>query len=127
MIKTLRDAGNKTLSCVLDIIKRMHTSDPEIWERVVKTGLMIPLHKKRSWNELNNYRGVCLLSMANRILARIMATRVQQWIEDIKYMDDTQCGFRSGRSTVDVPQVIMRVNEEVHRVIGVVSGSQNTN
>ena len=69
MIKTLRDVGNKTLSCVLDIIKRMHTSDAEIWERVAKTGLMIPLHKKGSRNELNNYRGVCLLPMARRILA----------------------------------------------------------
>ena len=67
-----------------------------------------------------------MLSMASRILARIMATRVRQWIEDIKYMDDTQCGFGTRRSTADVSQVIMRVNEEVQRVIGVVSGRQNT-
>ena len=101
MIKTLRDAGDKTLSCVLEIIQRMHTSDAENRERVMKTGLMIPLHKKGSRSELNNYRGVCLLSMASRILARIMATRVRQWIKDIKYMEDTQCGFRTGRSTAD--------------------------
>ena len=54
MIERLRDAGDKTLSCVLDIIKRMHTSDAEIWKRVVKTGLMILLHKKGPRNELNN-------------------------------------------------------------------------
>ena len=89
MITTLRNAGERTLNCVLEIIQRMHTSDAESWERVVKTGLKIPLHKKGSRNELNNYRGVCLLSMASRILARIMATRVRQWIEDIKYMEDT--------------------------------------
>ena len=29
MIKTLRDAGDKTLSCVLEIIQRVHTSDAE--------------------------------------------------------------------------------------------------
>ena len=74
MIKTLRDAGDKTLNCVLEIIQRMHTSDAESWERVVKTGLMMPLHKKGSRSKLKNYRGVCLLSMASRILARILAT-----------------------------------------------------
>ena len=126
MIKTLRDAGDKTLSCVLEIIQRMHTSDAESWKRVVKTGLMIPLHKKGSRSELNNYRGVCLLSMASRILARIMATRVRQWIEDIKYMEDRQCGFRTGRTNADVSQVIIRVIEEVQRVIGVVSVRKDT-
>ena len=64
--------------------------------------------------------------MASKILARIMVTRVRQWIEDIKYMDDTQCSFRTGRSTADASQVIMRVNEEVQRVIGVMSGRHNT-
>ena len=77
-------------------------------------------------SELNNYRGVCLLSMASRILARIMATRVREWIEDIKYIDDKQCGFRAGRSTADASQVLIRVNEEVQRVIGVRSGRQNS-
>ena len=81
------------MSCVLEIIQRMHTSDAESWERVVKSGLMIPLHKNGSRSELNNYRGVCSLSMASRILARIMVTRMMQWIEDIKYIDDTQCSF----------------------------------
>ena len=103
----------------------MHTSDVGIWGRVVKTGLMIPLHKKGSRNELNNYRGVCLLSTASMILTRIMGTRMREWIEDMKYKDDTQCGFRTGRSTADASQAIMRVIEEVQRVIGVVSGRQN--
>ena len=79
-IKTLRDATDKTLSFVLEIIQRMHTSDAESGERVVKTGLMILLCKTGSRSELNNYKGICLLSMASRILARIMATRVRQWI-----------------------------------------------
>jgi len=87
---------------------------------------MIPLHKKGSRSELNNYRGVVLLSVASRILARIMATRVRQWIEDIKYMEGTECGFRTGRSTADASQVIIRVNEEVRRVISVVSVRQDT-
>ena len=51
---------------------------------------------------------------------------MRQWIEDIKYMEDTQCGFRTGRSTADASQVIIRVNEEVQRVIGVVSVRQDT-
>ena len=41
-------------------------------------------------------------------------------------MDGIQCGFRTGRSTEDASQVITRVNEEVQRVIGVVSDRQDT-
>ena len=41
-------------------------------------------------------------------------------------MEDTQCGFRTGRSTADASQVIIRVNEEVKRVTGVVSVRQDT-
>ena len=126
MFKTLRDAGDKTLGCVLVVMQRMHTSDAESLERVVTTGLMIPLNKKASKSELNNYREVCLSSMASRILAMIMATRLRQWIEDINYIEDTKCGFRTGRSTTDASQVIIRVNEEVQRVIGVVSVRQDT-
>ena len=48
--------------------------------------------------------------MVSRILARIMATRLRSWIEDIECIDDTPRGFRTGRSSADASQIIVRVN-----------------
>ena len=83
LMNVLKQAGEETMNCTLEIVQRMHRSDADSWEREIKTGLMVPLHKKGDRKEIDNYRGVCLLSMVSRILARIMATRLRSWIEDI--------------------------------------------
>ena len=41
----------------------------------MRTGLLVPLHEKGDRKEIDNFRGVCLLSMVSKILARIIATR----------------------------------------------------
>ena len=79
------------------------------WEEGLKTGLVIPLHKKGDRDNANNYRGVVLLSMGSRIVARIMASRIRLWSERLGLMDDDQSGFRKGRSTADVTQVMVRI------------------
>ena len=73
---------------------------------------MIRLHKKGDINDPNNYRGVCLLAMGSRILARIMADRLRIWSEKLQLLDDCQAGFRSGRSTADITQVMVRIWED---------------
>ena len=50
--------------------------------------------------------------MGSRILARVIAARIQEWSEDIGALDDDQQGFRKGRSTADAAQVIMRIHED---------------
>ena len=50
--------------------------------------------------------------MGSRIVARIVACRLKDWAEDMSLLDDNQAGFRSGRSTADVTQVMMRVQED---------------
>ena len=82
------------------------------WEAELKTGQMIPLFKKGDRNECNNYRGICLLSMGNRILGKIMAKRLRWWSEHMNLTDDNQNGFRPGRSTTDATQVIIRIEED---------------
>ena len=114
------------MNCTLEIVQRMHRSDADSWEREIKTGLMVPLHKKGHRKEIKNYRRVCLLSMVSRNLARIMATRLRSWIEDIGHIGDTQCAFRTGRSSADAEQIIIRVNEEVKRVTGGFTDRQDT-
>ena len=96
-------------------IIEMMNAPPNEWSEVNSTGIVVPLHKKGPKNDLNNYRGVCLLPMISRVVARILATRLREWAEKTKLMDDNQSGFRGGRSTADAAQVFMRLHEEQYK------------
>ena len=79
---------------------------------MVRVGLVVPLFKKGQRDDINNYRGVCLLSMASRILARIMASRLREWAEAVGVLDENQDGVQVGRSTADATQICVRLHEE---------------
>ena len=61
---------------------------------------------------------MCLLPLISRICARVLATRVRIWAENIGALGENQSGFRTSRSTCDVTQIVLRVNEESGRVFG---------
>ena len=65
-----------------------------------------------------NYRGVFLLPLISRIVARIFASRIREWAEELKVLGENQNGFRTGRSTCDATQIILRIDEETRRVLG---------
>ena len=88
------------------------------WPEEMKEGWVIPLHKKGPRNDANNYRGVCLLPLISRIIARVYASRIRIWAEDLDILGENQCGFRENRSTADATQIILRIDEEVKRVYG---------
>ena len=46
---------------------------------------------------MNTFRGVCLLPIMSRILARILVTRLRNWAEATGALDENQAGFRQGR------------------------------
>ena len=73
---------------------------------------MIPLFKKGDKNNINNYRGVCLLAMGSRITARIAASRLRIWAEDMELLDNDHAGFGKKRSTADVIQIMVRIQED---------------
>ena len=106
--------------CIIDVLNM----DPELWPEETKEGWLIPLHKKGTRNDLNNYRGVCLLPLVSRTIARVFASRLRVWAEKIEVMEENQNGFRKGRSTADATQVITRINEETRRVLGETSEGQ---
>ena len=83
-----------------------------MWPKQLKVGLAIPLHKKGDRKNPNNYRGVCLLPIQSRILARISATRLRNWAEDIGALGENQVGFRQARSTADATQIFVRLQKE---------------
>ena len=48
-------------------------SVPQEW----KNAILIPLHKKRSRKDCNNYRGIALLSVPGKVLSLILHSRLQ--------------------------------------------------
>jgi len=62
---------------------------------------IVTLYKnKGDRSDCNNYRGISLLSVVGKVFARIVLNRLQTLAARI--YPESQCGFRSGRSTTDM-------------------------
>ena len=108
----LLKGGQEVFNKIVEMVQFMFVNGHDKWEESLKVGIVIPLHKKGDRNDPNKYRGVCLISMGSRILARILADRVRIWAEHLGLLDDNQSGFRAGRSTADSTQIMVRMQED---------------
>ena len=80
-------------------------------------GVVVPFWKNEGKREdKNTWRGITLLSVGSKLLARVVAERIQRWSE--AWIHESQCGFRRGRGVDDVQQVSRRIAEEVNRTVG---------
>ena len=70
---------------------------PENWSE----GYIIPLHKKGSISDVENYRGITLLSALGKLFSRLINNRLSNWAENYFILIEAQAGFRPGMSTVD--------------------------
>ena len=109
----IRKACQEIKDRVIEIVQEMFEVRADRWDERAKVGVMVPLHKKGDRNDRNNYRGVCLLSMSSRVLGRVIAKRMSRWAEHLELLDENQAGFRKGRSTADVVQMMVRMQEDV--------------
>ena len=72
---------------------RAETS-PDFWDERVHRAIVLMLYKKKGdRTELDNYRGICLLTIISRIVARIMSTRLYAWGEKTGRFHTCQWGF----------------------------------
>ena len=62
-------------------------------------------------NDCSNYRGISFLSVVVKILSRIIFRRINLHIAD-NVLPEFQCGFRSGRGTVDMIFTIRQLQEK---------------
>ena len=72
---------------------------------------IVPIHKKGSVTDPNNYRGIALLATGGKIFARILTKRLMQWLVPA-VIPESQCGYRSGRSTEDLIFIVRQVFEK---------------
>lgn len=70
---------------------------PEAWS----VGEVIPLHKKGDKNNVDNYRGITLLSNLGKLFTRILNNRLTTWAETYSVYIEAQSGFREHMCTSD--------------------------
>ena len=68
----------------------------------LKDASIVHLYKRKGNRQsCDNHRGISLLSIAGKILARILLNRLNSHLED-GLLPESQCGFRAGRGTADM-------------------------
>lgn len=65
----------------------------------LKTARVVPLHKSGDRRSVNNYRPISTLSVLNKILEKLLSTRIMDFLESSKLIYTHQYGFRRGCST----------------------------
>lgn len=70
---------------------------PKQWTKTV----VIPLYKKGSVNDPNNYRGIALLDVLSKVYIAIITKRLTFYLNAYCKICEAQAGFRSGYCTVD--------------------------
>ena len=69
---------------------------PEVW----KNARIVPLHKKKSKTDLNNYRPVSILPTPSKVLEDVIKEQLEAYFEGKGIIPESQHGFRKGRSTI---------------------------
>ncbi len=72
-------------------------------------GVVVPLFKKGDRRVCSNYRGITLLSLPEKVYARVLERRIRPIVEP--WIQEEQCGFRPGRGTLDQLYTLSRVLE----------------
>ena len=103
----VKNGGQVMVDWLWELLREMWKTKrvPQEW----KNTILIPLHKKRSRKDCNNYRGIALLSVPGKVLSLILHSRLQAIIEP--QLLEAQCGFRKGRGTIDQIWVMRQIIE----------------
>ena len=74
----------------------------ELIPQELKDAFIVHLYKrKRNPQTCDNHRGISLLSIAGKILARVLLNRLIDHLED-GLLPESQCGFRPGRGPAEI-------------------------
>ena len=63
--------------------------------------IICPIHKKGPLDDPNNFRGISLINILNKIFTNILNNRIKAWADANQMIDISQAGFRKGYSASD--------------------------
>ena len=99
------------------IVGRLISLFLNFWEKgelpqVFKDANIIHLYKNTGEKAAcDNHRGISLLSIAGKILARVLLNRITEHLVD-SVVSESQCGFRQNRGTVDMVFAVRQLQEK---------------
>lgn len=87
----------------------------------LKITMLTLLHKKGDVSELNNYRPIALLSVIAKVMEKIIANRIYDFLIKFKILNDNQNGYIKNRSTTRavfqmLEDIITGINENEYTV-----------
>ena len=94
LLRILKDDAVKVLYLLCQQIWKTQQW-PQFWKRSV----FILISKKGNAKECSNYPTIALISLASKVMLKILQARLQQYV-NLEVPDD-QAGFRKGRGTRD--------------------------
>ena len=99
------------------LVKKLTDLFCVIWDKgsvpqQFKDASIVHLYKNKGNKvECDNHRGISLLSIAGKILARVILNRINKHVVSSVY-PESQCGFRAGRGTIDMVFSLKQVQEK---------------
>ena len=72
--------------------------------------ILVPIPKKGNLRNCHNWRGIALLEVVGKVVARILQERLQQLAKE--ELPESQCGFRKGRGCSDMIFTVRQLAEK---------------
>ena len=93
----LKQGGSEMKESLLVLFQKMWREEkiPKDWAR----GIIVPIFKDGERKNVDNYRGITLLSVVGKLYTSILNNRVSRWLEKNNKIVEEQGGFRIKRST----------------------------
>ena len=80
------------------------------YSRLGKKAIIVPAHKKNSYQILKNHRPISLLLICEKICEKIIFDKIYEHLIENKLLSDKQSGFRPGESTINQLLLITHEN-----------------
>ena len=95
----LKNLDETTLMIIVRILSKIFDSGEFPGEWAV--GIIVILFKGGEKIDLNNYRGITLLSVIGKLLVGMLNERLTKFVEKFKIVNENQGGFRKGYRTTN--------------------------
>jgi len=108
--EVFKSGGPSLLSKLTELFQSCWES--ETLPQEFKDATIVHIYKRKgNKRSCDNHRGISLLSIAGKILARVLLNRLLKHLEQ-GHLPESQCGFRAGRGTTDMVFAARQLQEK---------------